>query len=187
MMRQADGTALLIVDVQVGVMADAWEASRVINRIELAIQRAREANVPIVWIQHEDDELVRDSPPWQLVSQLEPQPADLRIYKRFNSAFEATTLQEDLRALGAKHLVLAGAATNWCIRATAYGALDRDYDLTLLEDAHTTSSMELSDGVRIEAASVIAELNVAMRWLSYPGRKNSIATAAAVDFGQRER
>jgi nicotinamidase-related amidase len=77
---------------------------------------------------------------------------------------------------------LAGAATNWCIRATAYGALDRGYDLTLIKDAHTTGSMELDDGVKIEAASVIHDLNIAMSWLSYPGRTNGTATAEAIDF-----
>ena len=78
--------------------------------------------------------------------------------------------------------MLAGAATNWCIRATAYGALERGYDLTLVKDAHTTESMELEGGTRIEAASVIQELNTAMTWVSYPGRTNGTATAEEVNF-----
>jgi hypothetical protein len=77
---------------------------------------------------------------------------------------------------------LAGASTNWCIRATAYGALERGYVLTLVRDAHTTGSMELEDGTRIDAEHVIRELNLVMNWLSYPGRKNGTATAADVDF-----
>ena len=79
-------------------------------------------------------------------------------------------------------VVLAGAATNWCIRATAYGALERGYDLTLVNDAHTTGSMVLDDGTSVQADSVIRELNIAMTWLSYPGRKNGTAMADAVDF-----
>jgi nicotinamidase-related amidase len=93
-------------------------------------------------------------------------------------------LEEELAKLGATHLVLAGAATNWCIRATAYGALDRGYDVTLVKDAHTTETMELGDGVKIEAANVIQELNIAMTRLSYPGRKNGAATAEEVNFGR---
>ena len=80
-------------------------------------------------------------------------------------------------------MALAGASTNWWIRATAYGALERGYDLTLISNAHTTRTMELDGGARIEAASVIADLNVAMTWLSYPGRRNGTATAEEVDFG----
>lgn len=77
---------------------------------------------------------------------------------------------------------MAGAATNWCIRATAYGALDRGYDLTLIKDAHTTETLELNNDIRIEAENIIRELNIAMTWLSYPGRTNGTATAEDVDF-----
>jgi nicotinamidase-related amidase len=116
------------------------------------------------------------------VPELEPANGEPLIHKRFNSSFEQTTLEDELAKRGATHVVLAGAATNWCIRATAYGALDRGYDLTLVEDAHTTGTIELGNGVRIEAANVIQELNIAMTWLSYPGRANGTATAEEVDF-----
>lgn len=97
-----------------------------------------------------------------------------------NSAFEQTPLDEILAQSGAAHIVLAGAATNWCIRATAYGALDRGYDLTLIKDAHTTGTMEFDDGTKIEAV-IIHELNIAMQWLSYPGRANA-AVSPAITF-----
>ena len=113
---------------------------------------------------------------------LKPADGDAIIHKRFESSFEQTPLENELARLGATHIVLAGAATNWCIRATAYAALDRGYDLTLINDAHTTRTTELDNGERIEAASVIADLNIAMRWLSYPGRSNTIATAEEVPF-----
>ena len=95
---------------------------------------------------------------------------------------EQTTLDGELARLGATHIALAGAATNWCIRATAYGALDRGYDLTLIKDAHTTGTIELDKGRKIEAPNVIDDLNVAMAWLSYPGRTNRTAGADEVDF-----
>lgn len=82
------------------------------------------------------------------------------------------------------HLVLAGAATNWCIRATAYAALERGYDATLVSDGHTTGTMQLDGGVTIEAANIIQELNIAMRWLAYPGRRNGTATAQQVNFSR---
>ena len=104
------------------------------------------------------------------------------MHKSFNSAFEDTELDTVLANLGATHIVLAGAATNWCIRATAYGALDRGYDLTLVKDAHTTETIELRDGTKIDAARVVDELNIAMTWLSYPGRVNAAARAEDVDF-----
>ncbi len=180
--REGNRAVLLVVDVQVGVMREAWDAARVVGNIVRAVERARERGMPVVWVQQTDDDLPEGSPPWQWVPELAPAAGERRIRKRFNSAFEETTLESELARLGATHIVLAGAATNWCIRATAYGALERGYDLTLVEDAHTTETMELDDGVRIEAARMVDELNVAITWLSYPGRRNGIAAAGEVDF-----
>ena len=99
-----------------------------------------------------------------------------------NSAFEETALEDTLAQLGVTQIVLAGAATNWCIRATAYAALERGYDLTLIGDAHTTGTIELENGVKIEAANIIDELNITMEWVSYPDRKNRSVSAADLDF-----
>jgi hypothetical protein len=137
----------------------------------------------VIWVQHEDDELQRGSAAWQWVPELQLQPGEACVDKQFNSAFEGTPLLTLLDQAGVSHLFLAGALSNWCIRATAYGALERGFDLTLISDAHTTSDMELSPGRVVTAASVVDDLNTAMQWLSYPGRKNAVATAAEVDFG----
>ncbi|HBY06465.1 MAG TPA: cysteine hydrolase, partial [Chloroflexi bacterium] len=138
--REGNQGVLLVVDVQVGVMREAWEASRTIKNISIAVEKARSQGIPVIWVQHSDDELVYGSPDWQIASELSPAEGELRIYKQYNSAFEETSLEKTLAQLGIAHIVLAGAATNWCIRATAYGALERGYDLTLIKDAHTTGT-----------------------------------------------
>jgi nicotinamidase-related amidase len=180
--REGSRGALLIVDVQVGVMGDAWDAPRIISNVARAVERARGRSVPVIWVQHSDTDLPQDSPQWQIVPELTPATGESRIHKQFNSSFEDTSLDEELAKLGATHIVLAGAATNWCIRATAYAALDRGYDLTLIADAHTTATMALEDGVKIEAADIVRELNIAMSWVSYPGRVSATAAAEDVDF-----
>jgi len=180
--REGNKTVLLIVDVQVGVMRDAWEASRIIRNIVTSVDKARSQNVPVIWVQHSDEELVYGSPDWQLPPELSPREEDVRIYKQYNSVFEETALEETLAQIGAAHIVLAGAATNWCIRATAYAALERGYDLTLIEDAHTTRTIELENGDKIEAANIIDELNIVVQWVSYPGRKNRSVSAADLNF-----
>jgi hypothetical protein len=80
--------------------------------------------------------------------------------KHFNCSFEQTLLEETLAQLGATHIVLVGAATNWCVRATAYGALDQGYDLTLIGDAHTTETIELGtvSGLKRRISSVNSTL-----------------------------
>ncbi len=180
--REGNKSVLLVVDAQVGVLRSLWDTARIIRNVDATVKKARSQGVPVIWVQHTDDELVHDSSDWKLAPELEPVDGEVRIEKKFNSSFEQTPLDEILARLDVTHIVLAGAATNWCIRATAYGALDRGYDVTLVKDAHTTETMELEDGVHIEAADIIRELNIAMTWLSYPGRVNGTASAEEVDF-----
>lgn len=180
--REGHQPVLVVVDVQVGVMKDAWEATRVIGNVSHAVERARSEGVPVVWVQHSSDELPPGSAQWQWVPELVRAQGEALIPKKYNSSFEQTSLDAELARLGATHIVLAGAATNWCIRATAYGALDRGYDLTLVKDAHTTESMQLEHGIVIEAERVIQELNIAIQWLEYPGRRNGTAKASEIEF-----
>lgn len=172
--REGRRGALVVVDVQVGVMESAWEAERVVGNIARAVDRARAAGVPVVWVQHQDEELVPETPPWQWVPELVPADGESRVPKEYNSSFEKTTLEDELARLGVSHLALAGAATNWCIRASAYAALERGYDLTLLADAHTT------DGEAAE--TVVDDLNTVMRWVSYADVRNSAVPAEELDF-----
>ncbi|MBU0953996.1 MAG: isochorismatase family protein [Spirochaetes bacterium] len=114
--------ALLVVDVQNAVMKNAYDSAGVAARIAELAGRARAAGVPVIYVQHTDDsELPENSHGWQLVPELEAGPADHHIQKHFNSAFEETGLDTLLHEMQVSELILAGAATNWCIRATAYG------------------------------------------------------------------
>lgn len=180
--RDGNKTALLVVDVQVGVMRTAYNAEKVVGNIVKAVTKARAQGVPVIWVQHADEDLVYGSDDWQWVPELVPAEGEPRVYKQYNSSFEETTLSDILRDLGVSRVVLAGAATNWCIRATAYGALDRGYDLTLLKDAHTTESMELDNGFKVEASSMIIDLNIAIQYLSYPGRVNQSISVDELTF-----
>ena len=181
--RSNDKTALMVVDVQVGVMQECANAAQTIANVARTVERARAAQVPVIWVQHESDELKRDSDAWQWVPALVPAAGEARVYKQFNSSFEQTNTDELLAQAGVSHIVLAGAQSNWCIRATAYGALERGYDLTLVKDAHTTSDLDLGNGTRIDAATIVRDLNVTMKWLQYPGRRNAVAAAEEVVFG----
>ena len=180
--REGSRGVLVVVDVQVGVMRDSWDAPRVIGKVARTVERARAQGVPVLWVQHASDDLLEGSAAWQWVPELVPAPGELRVHKRHPSSFEATPLEAELAALGASHITLAGAQTNWCMRATAYAALERGYDLTLVEDAHTTEPLVLGNGTRVEAWGMVDDLNVAMTWLSYPGRTTGTATAENAAF-----
>jgi len=182
--RDGRQAVLLIVDVQVGVMAEAWNAEAVVQRIAGLLDRARAQGVPVLWVQHGDAELVRGSPAWQWVPGLQPAEGEPRFDKQYNSAFEQTSLDATLARLQASHIVLAGALSSWCIRATAYAALERGYDLSLVSDGHSTGDMPMGGGRTLAAADIVQELNNVMTWIAYPGRRSTAVAAAAVDFGR---
>jgi nicotinamidase-related amidase len=180
--RTGNQAVLLVVDVQVDVMREGWDVPRVVANVARAVERARAQGVPVLWMQHEDAGMPYGSPGWQWVPELVPAAGEVRLFKKHSSSFEETPLESELDRLGASHVVLAGAQTNWCIRAAAYGALERGYDLTLVEDAHTTNSIERGDGSVVEARGIVDDLNLAMTWLDYPGRRTRIAKSAELEF-----
>lgn len=181
-MKENEQSVLLIVDAQVGVLDGTWNTSEVVENILTALEKARLANIPVVWVQHDDDELIEGSDEWKIVDALTPLQGEAVLAKHFNSAFEQSSLQQILTSCNATHIVLAGAATNWCIRATAHAALERGYDLTLLEESHTTEDMQMLDGTTLFASNMILELNVAIEWMNYPDRKNDVVLARDVVF-----
>ena len=180
--RTGNRSVLLVVDFQVDVVKDAWDAPRVTAGVARAVERARAQGVPVIWVQHEAEDMPRDSAGWQLVPELVPAAGEPRLFKKHSSSFEQTPLEQELADRGATHIVLAGAQTNWCIRAAAYAALERGYDLTLVQDAHTTNAIDRGDGTAVAAEGIVDDLNLAMTWLDYPGRKSRAAKAGEVAF-----
>ena len=153
-----DKTALIVVDVQNGVVDGAYKRDEVIENIEAAVAKARSAQVPVVWVQHSDEELVIDSEPWQLVSELIPLNGEPMVRKIYRSSFESTDLEGILAGMNVGHLVVVGAQTNNCIRHTSHDALAKGYDVTLISDAHTTTGYEWNGHV-VSAQAVVEEQN----------------------------
>lgn len=94
--REGNTPVLVVVDVQVGAMADAWEAPRTIRNVARVVERARAEGVPVIWVQHGDEDLPEGTPPWQWVPELVPAEHEPLIHKHFNSAFEQTDLEREL-------------------------------------------------------------------------------------------
>ena len=174
------GTALLVVDVQVGVVAEAHERDAVVARIAALVGRARDAQVPVVWVQHSDEELVHGSEDWHLVPELSPAEGEAIVEKEYGDAFEDTALESVLAGLGVGRLVVAGAETDACIRSTLHGAFTRGYDATLVSDAHTTG--DKSAWGAPPPAQVIAHTNLYWTFQSAPGRTAGTAGAEAVQL-----
>ena len=174
-------SALIVIDVQVGVVADAYERDSIVARIELLVERARKANVPVVWVQHSDDGLIYGSPEWEIVPELVPDQGEARVYKNYRNSFEATDLEAVLERLNVGHVFICGAESNNCVRFTTHGALERGYDVTFISDAHTTTGFEWN-GMVVDAARVIDEQNTNFWGMELPGRSVRAVPSAEVKF-----
>ncbi|HXW88591.1 MAG TPA: isochorismatase family protein [Streptosporangiaceae bacterium] len=173
-------TALLVVDVQNGVVAGAYERDAVVANIGRLVGRARQELVPVVWVQHSDEQLARGSEDWGIVPELSPADAEPLVEKNYGDSFEDTTLESVLSGLRVGSLVVVGAQTDACIRSTLHGALVRGYDAVLVSDAHTTEDQ--TEWGAPPPEQVIAHTNLYWKYQTAPGRTAGTVETAAVDF-----
>jgi nicotinamidase-related amidase len=173
-------TALLVIDVQNGVVGEAHDRDGVIANIATLVDQARAQDVPVVWVQHSDEDMPRDSESWQYVSELVRAEKEPLVHKLYGDSFEDTDLEELLAERGVGRLIVTGAQTDACIRSTLHGAFTRGYDVTLVGDAHTTE--DLSKYGAPPPDQVIAHTNLYWKYQSAPGRRGGTVSTAEVSF-----
>lgn len=176
-----DKSALLVIDVQNGVVEGAYNLSAVLANINIAIDKAREAGVPVIWVQHSDEELVIDSDAWQIVPELVPLAGEPKVRKIYRSSFEATELESILAGLEVGHIYVTGMQTNNCVRHTTHSAQERGYDITVLADAHSTTGYDW-DGHTVVAKDVVDEFNDNFGGTELPGRFTRAIDTASLAF-----
>jgi len=173
-------TALLVIDVQEGVMSGAHNCDGVIANINTLVDKARAEHVPVVWVQHNSDELPPDSEQWQYVTELVREESEPLVQKAYGDSFEDTDLESILAEKGVGRLVVRGAQTDACIRSTLHGAIVRGYDATLVGDAHTTE--DLPEYGAPTPDKVITHTNLYWDWQSTPGGTGGTVDTANVRF-----
>ena len=173
--------ALLVIDVQNGVVDSSHSRDTVVANIGSLVDKARNEKIPVVWVQHSDDNLAKGSEEWRIVPELNPDGAEPLVEKNYGDSFEATNLEEVLSGLGVGRLIVAGAQTDACIRSTLHGAFARGYDATLVGDAHTTDDM--SEYGAPPPDQVIAHTNLYWKYQTAPGRTAGTVETKDVDFG----
>jgi nicotinamidase-related amidase len=173
-------TALLIIDVQTGVVAGNHDRDAVIANIARLADKARAARVPVIWVRHQNKDLVKGEDRWQIVAELDPRDGDPMIEKFYGDAFEGTDLEAVLAGLGVGRLVVAGAQSDACIRSTIHGGFTRGYDVVLVSDAHTTEDMTAWGAP--PPGQVIAFTNMYWAYQTAPGRTGGAVKTAEIDF-----
>jgi nicotinamidase-related amidase len=174
-------TALLVVDVQNGVVEGTPERDTVVANVGTLVEKARQEEIPVIWVQHNDEGLARGSDEWQIVPELSPGETEPLVEKSYGDSFEDTTLETVLSGLGVGRLLVVGAQTDACIRSTLHGALARGYDATLVSDAHTTEDQTPWGAPPPE--QVIAHTNLYWSSQTAPGRTAGTVETKDVEFG----
>ena len=173
-------TALVVIDVQNGVVGGAYHRDEVVANIGSLVERARAAGVPVVWVADSDEGREVGSEPYAIVPELVPGDTEPLVDKHYGDAFEGTELEEVLARAGVGRLVVTGAQTDACIRSTIHGAFVRGYDVTLVGDAHTTE--DLTEWGVPAPETVIAFTNIYWKYNAAPGRTADVVDTADVSF-----
>ncbi|SEI59697.1 isochorismatase family protein [Frateuria terrea] len=174
-------TALLVIDLQVGVLQDCFDAGGVVARSCALVERARGRRAGGVGAARRPQDLPVGSASWRLADGLVPAPVEPRVSKTFYDAFADTPLHALLEARGVRRLVIAGAQTDYCIRTTAQRAAAEGYAVVLASDAHTTTAAEFG-GVMLSGEQIVAHTNGYFAGLRYPGVDVGIARHDAIPF-----
>jgi nicotinamidase-related amidase len=181
-MPSASATALLVIDVQRALCSGehaAFEANRVIERINQVARKARSAGAAVVVIQHESDTgpLVHGSSGWQVADGLETRSSDLFLRKTATDSFHRTELHALLQARGVTQLAICGLQSEFCVDTTTRRALALGYPVILVSDAHSTSD----NGV-LTAAQITAHHNQTLTEISSFGPRAVAVRANDIHF-----
>ncbi len=179
-LTERPNTALMVIDVQNGVVNGAHERDSVVANIHALVDKARGEGVAVVWVQHSAEDMPQGSEAWEYVPELVREESEPLVHKRFGDSFEDTDLEEVLARAGVGRLVVSGAQSDACIRSTIHGAFTRGYDVTLVSDAHTTE--DLSDYGAPSPDQVIAHTNLYWGFQDAPGRTAGVSETKDVSF-----
>jgi nicotinamidase-related amidase len=172
--------ALLIIDMQTALVPALWLGEELASRITLVAQRARSQGVPVIAIQQTGPAgtpFDPEDPGWQLSPRLRLQDDDLRLRKSATDSFFRTNLAEILAARDVDTVVITGAATDYCVDATARSALSHAFDVILLGDGHAPGAEGDAD---LSPEQIVRHHNQILSQAIHPGGALRVVTAEAV-------
>lgn len=177
-------TALIVGDVEVGILDTFSWAQRILTPLQAVLRHARASNVPVIYVRAalrstEADIVARNpiaswmfglgdlfdesSPSTDVHPDVAPLDGEPSVIKRRVSAFAGTDLDSMLRARGVTSIVLTGVATTGVVLATLLAAADLDYGVTVLSDC---------------CADQADDVQAMMMTTVFPGRGARVLTSA---------
>lgn len=175
---------MLIIDMQQALFREVpepFESTQVVGRINDLAARARLAQVPVVWVQHENDgTLLYASEGWQLLPDLITASDDLFVRKTTPDSFLHTNLADLLDAHSVDALVVCGYASEFCVDTTIRRAAALGYPVVIASDANTTH-----DKPHATALQIRQHHNATLCEITSFGSEITALASADIAFGAR--
>ncbi|MDK2867971.1 MAG: hypothetical protein PWP51_2845 [Clostridiales bacterium] len=154
--------ALIVVDMQKGIFnkkhIKVYEDEILISRINHMIDKCHLLKIPVIFLRYTGDYvLMPGTENWDLINELHLGETDVIIDKYCSDAFEAEAFIKTLNALDIRHVYVSGVFSHGCVQATVMGAVHKQYDVSLIEDAHSNLAPQ--------ANRIIASVNSRMKQL----------------------
>ena len=131
---------------------------RVLSNITVLLCKARSSGTPVFFIQHDGPKghpLEAETAAWAIHPAILPLSGEPVVRKKASDSFFETRLADELRTREIRHLIIAGAQTEYCVDTTCRRAVTLGYDVTLVTDAQLTA-----DSSVLTAAQIIAHHNL---------------------------
>ena len=142
--------AMIIIDMQTALVEEhPYNETAVIQNIKNLRQACREKKIPVIYVQHDGgagDELEHGGSGWEICGELAPLPGEMVFEKHYNSAFRGTGLNEHLKKLHAKNIILCGMQTEYCLDVSCKVAFEYGYNVTIPQSTTTTFDNAFASG-----------------------------------------
>jgi len=170
--------ALLIIDMQNAWIEEAsrFEIDAMFKRINALSERFRQQGLPVIFIQHETNEVLPGTRDWQMHEKLSHHASDYVVNKTACDSFADTSLTTLLETLGCCTLSICGLATEFCVDTSLRSALSRGFDVIAFSDAHTTA-----DRAHLTAESIVRHHSWIWTNLALPAQRQ-LRVLTSTDF-----
>lgn len=175
-------SALVIIDVQVGLvrLLSPELQDRVLPNLALLLRKARASGTPVFFVQHDGAKghpLEAETAGWAIHPAILPLAGEQVVRKKTSDSFFETRLAEELQRAGSRHLIVAGAMTEYCVDTTCRRAVTLGYNVTLAADAHLTR-----DNSVLTAAQIVAHHNLVLDGFDAGTHSIKVAPAGEISF-----
>ncbi|MBP1883580.1 cysteine hydrolase family protein [Sinorhizobium mexicanum] len=182
--------ALLIIDVQNAILSGKGTLERqphidaaleeTVARLSMLQVKARTAGVPVVLVQHDGDKdhrLAVGTHGWAIRDEIAPRESDVVVHKKSCDSFFETDLAKRLAERSARHLIIGGCMSQFCVDTTVRRAVTLGYDVTLVADGHMTA-----DSGSLPFPEIVAHHNETLDGFDAGRAKVSVCPAAEIAF-----